>query len=195
MDDLIASFRQAVPQSGYTIKNLETINVRHDDSDSPPRMVESLVWPAGRDAYRSYEPLVEQPALFYKFADLGCLPSNREILDFANSYGGLGKIESVVDPFEMSNKRAGQTLHQKVISAELLEYWFQQLNLFIPYLELWEAIACNDQEYLASVIHWHDDNESVSYGKPGVGSMLIASANHDNELLQSFAPSELARSD
>lgn len=193
MDDLIASFRQVIPRSGYIIQLLETIDLSVDKSDTSARMVESLIWPGGRDTFTSYEPLVDQPALFYKFADLGYTPSNDEIRNFANRYGWLGKIESVVDPAELLNQHGDAPFHQKILSAELLEHWLQQLNHFIPYMELWEAASSDDQEYLASVIHWYDDYESVSYGKPGVGSMLIASANSDKELLQSFAPGEMVR--
>jgi hypothetical protein len=193
MDDLIASFTQSIPQSGYLLRALETVDLKQRSDNTANRMVDALVWPKGRESVTSYEPLVEQPALFYKFADLGHTPANDEIVTFANRYGWLGEIETVVDPSEKLNQRTNALVHQKVISAELLEHWYRQLNHYIPYLELWEAITAGDETYLASVIHWYDDEGTVSYGKQGVGSMLIASENNDRELLQSFAPGELLR--
>ncbi|MEM7358204.1 MAG: hypothetical protein AAF431_03795 [Pseudomonadota bacterium] len=193
MDDLIASFTQSLPQSGYKIRRLETVDLRHEAGNTESRMVDVLTWPGGRNASKTYQPLEEQPALFYKFADLGSEPSSEEILVFANQYGWLGNMESVVDPTELLTSATGGTTYQNVISGELLEHWYRELNHYIPLLELWEAISAKDSRYLASVVHWHDDLSTVSYGNPGVSSMLVASTGTDKELLQSFAPGELQR--
>lgn len=192
MDDLIASFRQAIPKSGYRIQLLETIDLT-GEGGTQQRMLETLTWPTGRDSFNSYEPLIDQPALFYRFADLGSSPSNEDLLKFANQYGWLGDLVSVVDRSSSLIQGMDTSSHQKVISAEPLDHWYRHLNQFIPYMELWEAITADEQAYLASVIHWYDDKGAVSYGKEGVGSMLIASSNTDQELLQSFVPGELQR--
>ncbi len=193
MDDLIAGFTQSIPKSGYSIQSLDSIDLKHGNEEGSRKMVEALIWPKGRDSMTSHQPLVEQPALFYKFADLGYSPTNSDILAFANRYGWLGQIESLVDPSTMMFEGNSPNARQNVISGEPIDQWFRQLNQYIPYLELWEAIVAGDQTYLASVIHWYDNVGSVSYGKQSVGSILIASMNNDRALFQTFAPGELLR--
>ena len=187
MNELIASFVQHIPGDGYRLRMLEPVHL--DRPHATDSSAEALCWPTQGEHSRSYQPLIEEESLFYRFADLGANPDSQEILAFANRYGWMGKGDPAVEA-DISYSDTLKASRQ-VISAEFTEDWRQQLSSLIPFLDLWHAVATHDDAYLRSVIAWHPESSSVTYQYKSMSSILIASSSMNAELFTTLTPGDI----
>ncbi|TQV89377.1 hypothetical protein [Aliikangiella coralliicola] len=187
MNELTTSFVQQIPEEGYQLKMLKVFQL--DNSHTQSEGAEALCWPMRVEHCRNYQPLVEDEALFYQFADLGLQPESHEILAFANQYGWLGNGESAIEAKSQCSDVV--EVSSNIITAEFINDWRQQLRSFIPFLELWQAISGNDDAYLRKVIYWNPDSSSVAYGNPNVSSILIASMSMNVDLYTTLTPGDV----
>lgn len=186
MNELISSFIQHIPTGGYQLANLKAFQLKAPIKN---REEEALYWPTHASSSRNYQPLLDEPALFCKFSDLGKQPDGQQIKTFANHYGWLGTGELVLEPERQYSDMVEAS--NEVLSAEFTRDWRAQLLDFIPLLELWHALSSNDEHYLRSVITWQADFSSVAYEYKPLNIILIASSSLHTELLTTLTPGDV----
>jgi hypothetical protein len=188
-NELIASYVQHIPSDGYQCRTLQPLNLETGQEGERPQEQAALAWPQFAERTRHYQPMVDEPALLYKFADLGMSPDDADVLAFANRYGWLGLNQACISADALHEASAG--VPQAVINGEFIIHWHRALSDLIPYLELWHAAAGKDLDYLRSVIHWDPELSAVTYGYRGLNSVLIASKAVDAELLATLTPGDV----
>ena len=182
----MTDFKQATPEGGYILKDLFADGVGSNESKRNSNLATAITWPESSASNQSYQPLIEQPALFCHFADLGMDPVPQKILKFANKFGLLGEFEPVRDSLS-------EQLAYKIQAAEFIDYWYQHLHAFVPMMRLWNAITKEYTQYLKSIIKWQPDYSCVRYRHEMTESAVIASKTIENELFLSFVPGDLLR--
>ncbi len=187
MDDLIGSFVQQIPCSGFELRSFRAVNL--EQVSVAETVGKALYWPIDELGDRSYRPINEEPALFHKFADLNQAPPPQEILSFADEYGWLGIGIPAIDAAEDYRDLRDST--RSVVTCEFVEDWHEQLAKFVPYHQLWMAVVNQDEETLRSVITWHANFSAVSFQYQSTIYMPIASATQNQHLFSTLTRGDL----
>jgi hypothetical protein len=168
MDEL-TDFRWSVPEESFCWAK------GHRISDATRSEGAFLAMKLTGAKVRLYLPLIDEPALFKRFADT---PPNRGgILAFANSYGSLTGGEIIM--------RADH----KWVQGESFQFWKVSIAEMRTMVLLWEAAKAGNVEHLSKHIEWVPG--SVLF-RGHNSSSTIADERMNPEVLARFRQGDLA---
>jgi hypothetical protein len=160
----------------------------------------------GKTGYkvRSYQPLIDEPALFLTFAALESSPE--QIRDFATRFGLLGDnlTQTIADAgrqwgdMTVSHTVNGHEIVHRVGLGELLSDWRQELRDMREAVEIWHMAEAGDTTSLSRHIRWSDDKKAVGYesdpARPIAApyhAKLLASPEHGAWALDVLPPGDV----
>ncbi len=115
---------------------------------TPAGTTSYLLEKPGSTKYKTYEPLVENPALFAEFAELE--PTKEAITDFANKYGLLiGKGYPVV-------KGSKSNFSTAVTPGDPVLIWFNEIAHMKALMTIWRHYLEQNKEALAQWFYWEN---------------------------------------
>jgi hypothetical protein len=100
-------------------------------------------------SFTEYEPLVEHPDLFIRFAEIFAPATTAACLRFANEFGVLHYGPSNSQPRE-----------GKKVQAEELRIWYGG-RMLVELIRIWQAATVGDNDELSRFFCWENDTLSV----------------------------------
>lgn len=160
----------------------------------------------GKASYkaRSYQPFVDDPALFLAFAALE--PAPEQIRDFAAHFGLLGNdlTQTIADAgrpvgdMTVSHTVDGREIIHHVGRGEPLVAWMQEIRAMREAVGIWRMAEDGDTASLSHHIRWSDDNKAVIFESDPVRpieapyhSQLLASPDFGAWALECFSPGDV----
>jgi hypothetical protein len=187
-------FSWNVPENGYQWVEAQRAAGPGRGPDKGAEFERVLVEiPSGR--YRSYNPLLEYPALFRKFATLD--QNEAAIQAFANKFGALslGNVRGfpvLGDYFSTVNMgyfwtAEAEGVGRQEVHGDSFNAWRQRIVTMRQAVDIWALVRNGDRVALERFIHWAEGPE-IHCRYPGRGVSLIASPIYHPELLSRVPP-------